>query len=173
MIIRSPYLNQHGSQPLNDATDVLVEACKIIVQDIGRLSFGMENDMYVVFDECICHFVFFLLCRPYGANCYCDRSLFTGVPLRFTPAYTLLAPMGLMTILRPCRLVEGSVYCAWRWSSSQCMRSRLMATSPWWMNLSRSFSSLCSNDSALGLSPSRARATAMPVNCLSLWVDAC
>ena len=45
VIIRSPYLNQHGSQPLNDATDVLVEACKIIVQDIGRLGLGMENDM--------------------------------------------------------------------------------------------------------------------------------
>ena len=45
VIIRSPHFNQHGSQPLNDTTDILVEACEIIVQDIGRLGLGMENDM--------------------------------------------------------------------------------------------------------------------------------
>lgn len=45
MVIHSPHLNQHGSQSFYDATDILVEAWEIIVQDIGCLGLGMENDM--------------------------------------------------------------------------------------------------------------------------------
>ena len=36
-----------------------------------------------------------LLCRPYRAIIML-LSLFTGVPLRCTPAYALTAPMGLL-----------------------------------------------------------------------------
>jgi len=35
------------------------------------------------------------VCRPDGANCDLKCLLCTGVPLRSTPAYDLVAPLGL------------------------------------------------------------------------------
>ena len=45
VVRHSSHLNLHASHPFDNTSDILVEVCEIIVQNIGCLGLGMENDM--------------------------------------------------------------------------------------------------------------------------------
>ena len=45
MVGHSANFYEYRSHSLDDASDIFVEACEIVVQDVGSFGLGVENDM--------------------------------------------------------------------------------------------------------------------------------
>lgn len=96
MVRHSTYSNRFATFVFDNASKILVNTRQVIREQVGCFRFGMENDVEIILNKCICHYLLFF-CRPYGANIILSHHL---QGLRYAPPLPIITrPYGASTTL--------------------------------------------------------------------------
>ena len=94
MIKHSAHRNRFAAFVFDNASKILVDTRQVIREQVGCFRFGVENDVEIILDKCICHYLLFF-CRPYGANIILSHHL---QGLRYAPPLpNITRPYGAST----------------------------------------------------------------------------